>query len=228
MSQYAFVGQASAISAVSAGSIAVTYSPTAGNHLMIVVRASLSDTVTMSDNLGGGASSNVYNAFANAGNVTDAYFLYGFYAPNCKGGSTTFTATYSLTTAASAIYVGEYSGVALVANPLVGSGQGYVLAPGGSSNVIGSSAASPSQVPCLLWGFCGGTGAITNPPVAGTSFGGQASVWGSTAIAEDVLDVLTVSQNASFTAGALSGSADYAVLMGQFVLTPTLMGQACL
>src|SRR6185436_5287585 len=93
---YAFVQQNANDAAAGAQTITVTLTPTAGNLLVFCISADQLDTtsIALSDNLG------VHNTFTQI--ATDLVTGPGsdqrcawYFAENCKGGATTFTATFS-------------------------------------------------------------------------------------------------------------------------------------
>src|SRR5271166_5772013 len=106
---YAWKGGASAHQIATGTGLSVTYTPTAGNLLTIFTTHVNADTVSITDNLG---TSNTYlpaisEIGSGGGGVADL-----FYAQNCQGGSTQFTATYAPTDTYLSIRVDEWSGFA--------------------------------------------------------------------------------------------------------------------
>src|SRR5262245_26839828 len=173
---YAFVQQNANDNAASATTITVTLTPTAGNLLVFCVSGDALDTtsIALSDNLGS------HNTFSQIS--TDLVTASGsdqrcawYYAENCKGGATTFTATFSAGTRFRTFYVGEYSGIATSGSFLNGARaeQGN---PGTGTDAVSSGNANATSQPALVWGFSMDifTGAT---PTAGTGFTSRTGVW---------------------------------------------------
>lgn len=91
----------------SGGTIAVTFTPTAGNLLAVAVVANgttVSSIATSNSDTIGNSGSNIFDVT----NSSTTHFT-GFFIPSCVGGSTTVTATLGAS-ATALILVTEYSG----------------------------------------------------------------------------------------------------------------------
>jgi len=174
---YAFVQQNSNDAAGGAQTITVTLTPTAGHLLVFCISADQIDTtsIALSDNLG------VHNTFTQI--ATDLVTGAGsdqrcawYYAENCKGGATTFTATFSnAATRFRTIYVAEYSGIA-ISGAFLNGARAEQSNPGTATDGVSSGVANATSQPALVWGFSIDifTG---DTPTAGTGFTSRAGVW---------------------------------------------------
>lgn len=214
---YAFVQQNAADNAATATTITVTLTPTAGNLLVFCVSGDSLDTtsIALSDNLGGGGSSNTFTQIAtNLASQGDQLCAWWF-AANCKGGATTFTATYSASTRFRTIYVGEYSGIA-TASPFLNGARAQSAAPGTGTDAISSGNANATSQPALVWGFSINIEANA-APTAGTGYTSRTSVWSSATVfgrPEDKRVTATGNVAATFTAG--TGTDTFATGIGIF------------
>lgn len=196
---YAFVQQNANDNAATATTITVTLTPTAANLLVFCVSGDALDTtsIALSDNLG------THNTFTQIGTdlVTSAdQRCAWWFAANCKGGATTFTATYSASTRFRTIYVAEYSGIAT--SPFLNGARNEDANPGTGTDAVTSTNANATSQPALVWGFCininGGS-----TPNAGTGYTSRAGVWSTNTClgrSEDKRVVATGNVAATFTA----------------------------
>jgi len=171
---FAFVQQNANDSASTATTITVTLTPTAGNLLVFALMGDSADTssIALSDNLGS------HNTFTQIGTdivSIDAQRCAFYFAANCKGGATTFTATFSASTRFRGIYVAEYSGVA-TSSPFVNGTRAENDSPGTGTDAVSSGNANATSQPALVWGFCIDTSGNTTP-TAGTGFTSRTGVW---------------------------------------------------
>ena len=217
---YAFVQQNAADNAATATTITVTLTPTAGNLLVFCVSGDSLDTtsIALSDNLGS------HNTFTQIS--TDLVSLLDqrcawWFAENCKGGATTFTATFSATTRFRTIYVAEYSGIATTGSFLNGT-RAENTAPGTGTDAVSSGNANATSQPALAWGFSidinGGS-----TPSAGTGFTSRTGVWSSaTCLGRPEDKRVTVTGNVAATFTATTGTDSHGTGVGIFaeVTTP--------
>ncbi len=211
---YAFVQQNASDDANTAPTITVTLTPTAGNLLVFCVSGEALDTtsIALSDDLGS------HNTFTQIG--TDLVAAAGqriawWFAANCKGGSTTFTATYSATTRFRTIYVAEYSGIAIT-SPFLNGTQSEDTNPGTGTDAVSSGTANATSQPALIWGFSDNV-IGTSTPNAGTGFTSRASVWStSTSLGRPEDRRVTVTGNVAATFTATTGTDDHATGVGIF------------
>jgi hypothetical protein len=190
---YAYVGSASNASNANT----VTYSPTAGNYLVLFSETSSgggNPTITVADNGTGGSG---WTTKLNAVNVG----VYSSVAicPTASTGDTTITVTYNGGTPGSTqISVVEYSGLSSTGWQGITTGN-QQTAPGTGANVVTSNALSVSPAPAALIGWSmelGGNAGTT----AGTSplaFTRRVNV--SVNMVEDVRITSTGSNSATFT-----------------------------
>lgn len=213
---YAFVQQNANDNAASATTITVTLTPTAGNLLVFCITGDALDTVSiaLSDNLGS------HNTFVQIG--TDLVTAPGsdqrcawYYAENCKGGATTFTATFSAGTRFRAIYVGEYSGIATTSSFLNGA-RAENASPGTGTDAVTSGNANATSQPALVWGFALDifTGAT---PSAGTGFTARTGVWSTnTCLGRPEDKRVTATGNVAATFTTTVGTDSHGVGVGIF------------
>ena len=220
---YAFVQQNANDNAASATTITVTLTPTAGNLLVFCATAEAGDTasIALSDNLG------VHNTFTQIG--TDLVSVLNqrctwWYAENCKGGATTFTATFTASARFRTIYVAEYSGIATTGAFLNGA-RAENASPGTGTDAVSSGNANATSQPALVWGFSlnvnGGTA-----PSAGTGFSSRTNVWSSATCQGRPEDKrVTATGNVAATFTATAGTDPHANGVGIFAeaaVTPTV------
>lgn len=174
---YAFVQQNAADNAASATTITVTLTPTAGNLLVFCVSGDSLDStsIALSDNLGGGGSSNTFSQIGTDLVASTDQRCAWWYAANCKGGATTFTATFSAGTRFRTIYVAEYSGI-VATSPLLNGARAENANPGTGTDAVSSGNANATSQPALVWGFCIDTNGGTTP-TAGTGYTSRTGVW---------------------------------------------------
>lgn len=226
---YAFVGEGQTESTTSSTSVSVTYTPTAGNLLVFFVSTgSVNQSVnSITDNLG---VSNTYNALGSQlfDNVVNQQYA-AFYAANCKGGSTTFTANWTSAASFNAIYVAEYSGIATLSPLIANTNVIAVASPGTSADAISTGAANATSQPALSWGACadasGGANVNAGTGYTGHAAQGTGSVWRMRG--EDKRLIVTGNNSATFT--AVTGTDEFTCVQGIFLeaaATDTLMGQA--
>lgn len=217
---YAFVQQNASDDANSAATITVTLTPTAGNLLVFALGGEFLDTtsITLSDDLG------VHNTFSQIDTdlVLDQRCAW-WYAANCKGGATTFTATFSGPTRFRLIYVAEYSGIATTTPFLNGTRAASVI-PGTGTDAISSGTANATSQPALVWGFSIDVeGSAT--PSAGTGFTSRTGVWSSaTSFGRPEDKRVTATGNVAATFTAATGTDTYGTVIGIFLeatATPT-------
>lgn len=211
---YAFVQQNAADNAASSATITVTLTPTAGNLLVFAITGDSADTtsIALSDNLG------THNTFSQIGTdlVTgNAQRCAWWFAVNCKGGATTFTATFSTGTRFRAVYVAEYSGIA-TASPFLNGARAENAAPGTGTDAVSSGTANATSQPALVWGFCIDTSGSTTPN-AGTGFTTRTSVWSTnTCLGKPEDERVTVTGNVAATFTATTGGDTHASGVGIF------------
>lgn len=211
---YAFVQQNAADDATSATTITVTLTPTAGNLLVFCVSGDSLDTtsIALSDNLG------VHNTFSQIGTdlvTTTSQRCAWWYAANCKGGATTFTATFSGGTRFRTIYVAEYSGIA-TSSPFLNGARAENANPGTGSDAISSGNANATSQPALVWGFSIDTEGSA-APTAGTGYTSRTSVWSSaTCLGRPEDKRVTATGNVAATFTAVTGTDTYATGVGTF------------
>lgn len=221
---YAFVQQNANDNAATATTITVTLTPTAGNLLVFCVSGDALDTtsIALSDNLGS------HNTFTQIGTdlVTSAdQRCAWWFAANCKGGATTFTATFSATTRFRTIYVAEYSGIATT-SPFLNGARAENANPGTGTDAVSSGNANATSQPALVWGFSldinGGT-----TPTAGTGFTSRTGVWSTaTCLGRPEDKRVTATGNVAATFTATTGTDPHGTGVGIFLeaapVTPPL------
>lgn len=214
---YAFVQQNAADAASQVGTITVTLTPTAGNLLVFCVTGDSLDftTLTLSDNLGShNTFTQISTYLVTAGNQRCSWW----YAENCKGGATTFTATYSSTTRFRTIYVAEYSGIATSGSFLDGA-RAENNGPGTGTDAVSSGNANATLQPALVWGFSIDVDG-TSAPTAGTGFTSRTNVWSSaTCQARPEDKRVTATGNVAATFTATTGTDGHATGIGIFAET---------
>lgn len=193
----------------SANSLSLSYSPGAGNQVLIAVSdfiATGGPVASVTDNL-----STVYStAIATTQGSPSSYELAVFYNLNSPSGVTSYSVSFSGGTVsgnvALEILVLEYSGLA----GFTGAAFNYVVTPGSGANTIVSNAINLNNVPAALVGI------IFNPSVhtcsAGTSpiaFSARYTASTSGMFGEDAR-VLT-SGNAKVSAGTVNSSNNFLV-----------------
>lgn len=220
---YAFIQQNANDNAASAATITVTLTPTAGNLLVFAISGDSLDTssIALSDNLG------THNTFTQIS--TDLVSLADqrcawWFAANCKGGATTFTATFSTSTRFRTIYVAEYSGIATT-SPFLNGTRAENQVPGTGADAVSSGNANATSQPALVWGFSiDVTGGTT--PAAGTGYTSRAGVWSTaTALGRPEDKRVTVTGNVAATFTATTGTDTHATGIGIFAevaATPTV------
>lgn len=170
----AYVGEANNSSGGSASSIAVTYSPAAGDALVVFTQ--LNANISSGDSVTDTGRNSWTNAFhfynANVGTIT------AWVEANAAGGSTTFTYSWSGSYAFGAILVVEYSGAGTSSAFVSGEyANQYQTAPGTGSNAITSgNTPTLSGVPCMVIGLNTDKTTATNYPTAGTGFTSRGNV----------------------------------------------------
>lgn len=218
---YAFVQQNANDDASSATTITVTLTPTAGNLLVFALGGEFLDTtsIALSDDLG------VHNTFSQIDTdlVLDQRCAW-WYAANCKGGSTTFTATFSGPTRFRLIYVAEYSGIATT-SPFLNGTRAASIIPGTGTDAVSSGTANATSQPALVWGFSIDVeGSAT--PSAGTGFTSRTGVWSAaTSFGRPEDKRVTTTGNVAATFTAVTGTDTYGTGIGIFLeatVTPTL------
>ena len=220
---YAFVQQNAADNAASATTITVTLTPTAGNLLVFCVSGDSLDTtsIALSDNLG------THNTFTQIGTdlvtAVDQRCAWWF-AANCKGGATTFTATFSAATRFRTIYVAEYSGIATT-NPFLNGARAENDNPGTGTDAVSSGNANATSQPALVWGFCIDVNGSTTPN-AGTGFTSRTGVWTTaTCLGRPEDKRITTTGNVAATFTATTGTDAHGTGIGIFAeaaVTPTV------
>lgn len=211
---YAFVNQGeTSTGAATSTTIAVTYTPTAGNLLVFgVTWGTATGTASMAD----AGVGNTFTQFAAPlADGTANQSTHYFYALNCKGGSTTFTATVP-SSQFRCIYIGEYSGT--TGAPLNTAQQQQRL-PTNGTDVVTSTNANATAQPALIWGFTNDYNAAA-ATAAGTGYTGRTLVWnygGATSASRPEDKRVTVTGNvaATFTAGA-NGTEEFHTIVGIF------------
>lgn len=217
---YAFVQQNANDNAASAATITVTLTPTAGNLLVFAITGDSADTssIALSDNLG------VHNTFTQIGTdlVTgNAQRCAWWFAANCQGGATTFTATFSAGTRFRAFYVAEYSGI-VTSSPFLNGARAENAAPGTGTDAVSSGVANATSQPALVWGFCIDTSGNTTPN-AGTGFTSRAGVWSTaTCLGKPEDKRVTATGNVAATFTATTGTDTHASGVGIFAEVVTV------
>lgn len=185
---YAYVGGNETVNwtGASVGSISTTYTPTAGNTLIILVTNGNTSTVTPS---GGGntyVSSGVGPLGATANSLLQAY-----YVSSCNGGSTTFVATFGTSTPYVGIRVEEFSGLGAFIGA-VGQNQ---TSPGTGAGAVTSGNLNVTPVPAMFYGW-------------GTNYSGSATL-SATAMWTENRNVFAAANGAgwSLSADVLDSSA---------------------
>jgi len=180
---YAFVQQSETSFATGQSPIAMptALTFTAGNCLLFAAISSLSTVadVSFTDNLGGGASSNTYTIVGQSPGIASSNSIVYGYAANCKGASTIVSVNNSGGAALGALYVVEYSGLAL-SGVLLGSNSAETSGPGIGANIISSGTAAITGTPAMIWGLCYDFTGNTVQTSAGTSplgFTGRTRIW---------------------------------------------------
>lgn len=199
---YAFIQQVQVEGTGAVGSINVTLTPTAGNHLVVVAYSASgpSTSITISDGV------NTYNTLASNTNAANYGAIYD--AQNVAGGSTTITATTVGGGYMRGLYVREDSGLA--GGYITGTGVAALqAAPGTGANAVTTGAITINTVPCALIGFSIATSGASNNPLVGTGFTGRTAVWTTAngSLPED--ERLTVSSSPAATWTAQSGGLTY-------------------
>lgn len=218
---YAFVQQNANDNAASAATITVTLTPTAGNLLVFAVSGDSLDTtsIALSDNLG---SHNTFSQISTDLVATTDQRCAWWYAANCKGGATTFTATFSGGTRFRTIYVAEYSGI-VTASPLLNGARAENANPGTGTDAVSSGNADATSQPALVWGLSVDTNGNTTP-TAGTGFTSRTGVWSTaTCLGRPEDKRVTVTGNVAATFTATTGADTHATGVGIFaeVASPT-------
>jgi uncharacterized protein DUF4038/collagenase-like protein with putative collagen-binding domain len=224
---YAFVQQNSADNAASATTITVTLTPTAGNLLVFCVSGDSLDTssIALSDNLGS------HNTFTQIGTdlvTANDQRCAWWHAANCKGGATTFTATFSAGTRFRTIYVAEYSGI-VTTSPLLNGARAENANPGTGTDAVSSGVANATSQPALVWGFSIDTSGATTPN-AGTGYTSRTGVWSTaTCMGRPEDKRVTATGNVAATFTATTGTDDHATGVGIFseVVTPIFDTDDC-
>jgi len=193
---YAYVGgnENMNLSGVSQASISTTYTPTAGNTLIILVTYDVTSTPTIS---GGG---NTYNAGAGPyGDATGTGQINQvFYAQSVAGGSTSFLASFSPSSPYVGIRVEEYSGL----GTYIGAVGQFQTSPGTGAGAVTSGNLNVSSAPAMFYGWGSNTdGNSTLSATAGWAanrdvFTANGTNWSITA---DELVSVTGNQAATFT-----------------------------
>lgn len=217
---YAFVQQNANDAAASVATITVTLTPTAGNLLVFAITGDSADTssIALSDNLGS------HNTFTQIGTdlvTTNAQRCAWWFAANCKGGATTFTATFSTSTRFRAIYVAEYSGIA-TASPLLNGARAENDSPGTTADAVTSGNANATSQPALVWGFSIDTSGTTTPN-AGTGFTSRTNVWSTnTCLGRPEDKRVTATGNVAATFTATTGTDTHGSGVGIFAEATTV------
>lgn len=211
---YAFVQQNSTDNAATATTITITLTPTAGNLLVFCASGDSLDTtsIALSDNLG---SHNTFTQIATDLVSTLDQRCAWWFAANCKGGATTFTATFSASTRFRTIYVAEYSGIATT-SPFLNGARAENIIPGTGADAVSSGNADATSQPALVWGFSldinGGT-----TPSAGTGFTSRTAVWSSATVLGRPEDKrVTATGNVAATFTATTGTDTHGTGVGVF------------
>ena len=220
---YAFVQQNANDNAATATTITVTLTPTAGNLLVFCVSGDALDTtsIALSDNLG------AHNTFTQIStdlvSVADQRCAWWF-AANCQGGATTFTATFSATTRFRTIYVAEYSGIA-TSSPFLNGARAEQNGPGTGTDAVSSGNANATSQPALAWGFSINVNG-NSAPNAGTGYTARATVWSSATCTGRPEDKrVTATGNVAATWTATTGTDPHSNAIGLFAeaaSTPTV------
>jgi hypothetical protein len=211
---YAFVQQNANDNAASATTITVTLTPTAGNLLVFAISADSADTtsIALSDNLGS------HNTFTQIGTdlVTgNSQRCAWWFAANCKGGATTFTATFSTGARFRTFYVAEYSGIA-TSSPFLNGARAENDSPGTGTDAVSSGNANAASQPALAWGFCIDTSGNTTPN-AGTGYTARTGVWSTnTCLGKPEDKRVTATGNVAATFTATTGTDTHATGIGVF------------
>lgn len=212
---YAFVQQNANDNAATATTITVTLTPTAGNLLVFAISGDSQDTtsIALSDNLG---SHNTFTQIATDLVSTVNQRCAWWFAENCKGGATTFTATFSATTRFRTIYVSEYSGIATTASFLNGA-RAEQIAPLTTTDAVTSGNANATSQPALVWGFSLDVNGTTTP-TAGTGFTSRTGVWSSaTCLGRPEDKRVTATGNVAATFTATTGTDPHGTGVGIFL-----------
>jgi hypothetical protein len=207
---YAYVGSA----LNSSNSNAVSYSPTAGNLVVVFSETSAgggTPTATITDNQSSpGWTTAIASVKASSSPVE---WLTAFYLPNCGSGITTITLTYNGGTPGTTnLLVVEYSGIA-TSSPLTGTAYQAQSAPGTTTDAISSTAGAISKAPAAIVG-CSFNIEEDTYFVAGTGFTGRNTA--SYIVVEDQRQTSTGSYAATWTDSTKGGSDNYLTVMLAF------------
>lgn len=211
---YAFVQQNANDNAATATTITVTLTPTAGNLLVFCVSGDSLDTtsIALSDNLG---SHNTFTQISTDLVTAADQRCAWWFAANCQGGATTFTATYSASTRFRTIYVAEYSGIATT-SPFLNGARAENVNPGTGTDAVSSGNANATSQPALVWGFSLDINATTTP-TAGTGFTSRTGVWSTnTCLGRPEDKRVTATGNVAATFTATTGTDPHATGVGIF------------
>lgn len=221
---YAFVQQNANDNAAGATTITVTLTPTAGNLLVFAISADSADTtsIALSDNL---ASHNTFTQIGTDLVTTNSQRCAWWFAANCKGGATTFTATFSASARFRTIYVAEYSGIATT-SPFLNGARAENDNPGTGTDVVSSGVANATSQPALVWGFSIDTSGTTTPN-AGTGFTSRTGVWSTaTCLGRPEDKRVTATGNVAATFTATTGTDTHATGVGIFAESVANVGSA--
>ena len=217
---YAYVGSA----ANASNGNTVTYSPTAGNFLLIISSTSSgggSPTFTVADNSGSTYTVDVA-ATADANNQWNGFA----HCASVLSGVTTVTITYNGGTPGSA-YIGvvEYSGIS-TSSPYQGiSAINHQASPGTGANAVTSNAFSNTSQPAAIIGIS--IDIFGNGPAwtAGTGYTLRAQLNSAIAV-EDLRATSNASQTATFTTTHGTTTFDtYVLAFTEAASGGTLLGQ---
>jgi hypothetical protein len=215
---YAFVGQAGAVQSGTNTTVTVSYTPTAGNHLIVLLESQGGAPTTL-------VPSDTVNSYVQCGSTfTDGgggAFSYALWEANNVAG-TALTVTGTVTGSnryMRGIYVREDSGLA---NPAYISGTFtplQVLAPGTGGSSISTGNITVNTVPSALVGLCVNEGSTLAPtyntpftPRTAVDFGGSRVV-----VSEDIRLTSTSTAPVVYGPGSGGGGLNYFVMGAAFL-----------
>lgn len=197
---------------VSASTISLTLTPTAGNLLVYfaTIAATGSETMAISDTNG----ASYQQVASNFNNVSQGKLFFGF-SSNVKGGSTTITATCSAPRNFLGLMVAEYSGLDAFSPYVSGEfAQSAFVNPGTGTDAISTGnvktlLTAPAAIIAIAQDFD-----ANNTPVAGTGFTSRLPFWtfgapGQAARLEDRRLTGIASTAATFTSASGGGAQHY-------------------
>ena len=221
---YSYVGKGvSVYSASSSTTVAITYTPTAGNDLIVAATMGQNGTLSITDSLGTHETYDSIGAqfYSSNGQQCGAWYVLG-----CQGGSRTITVSQASAAPYRAIQVYEYSGLSTY---ITSNGGTQQASPGtGTGAVTPGTLSTGSSVPCAMFGICIDTSGGSWPTaVSGTGRGNDWDTTVCTLLLEDQRETSSGTYGPTFTAGTGSDTfVSFGLLLQESGTAPTLGGQS--